>query len=434
MRHMVRALAMASLAVAIVAPVGIAQSTVPLEPATLKVWIPFGGSEAPFVQAVIDDFGAMHPELKIEVTTDVTDDQIIAGLRGGDSPDVAVSWESANVGQFCTPGGFEDLTPLLERDGVDQANFTSAPMYYTQFQGTRCALPLLADAYGLYTNDALLQAAGLTAPPKTVTELTDYAKQLTTRAADGSLEVVGFDPLSGFYQNSPSRFGTMFGAKWVDDAGKSSFSTDPAWAEALTWQKDLIDWYGYDDLVTFNAGAGDEFSASNAFQTGKVAMNIDGEWRVAFAGREAPDLAYTTAPVPVDPAKPDIYGSGYVNGTIVGIPGNAQHKEQAWALVKYLTTDDAALAKLSNGLRNIPSTLSSAGSPDLVPDEHFATFLDIFAHPASSTTPITAVGSAYQDLVRDFFSRWQAGEVTDLQAGLADLDQQIDAQLEQAGG
>ena len=28
----------------------------------------------------------------------------------------------------------------------------------------------------------------------------------------------------------------------------------------LTWQKQLVDWYGYDKLVKFNAGAGDEFS------------------------------------------------------------------------------------------------------------------------------------------------------------------------------
>ena len=405
-----------------------------LEPATLKVWIPFGSSEAPFVEAVIDDFAAAHPELTIEVTRDVTDDQIIAGLRGGESPDVAVSWESANVGQFCAPGGFEDLGPWLERDGVDMANFADATLYYTQFDGIRCALPLLADAYGLYYNRTLFEEAGLEGPPTTISELTEYAKALTKRGEDGSLEGVGFDPLFGFYQFTPSRIATMFGAEWVSEDGGSTLGSDPAWAEALTWQKELVDWYGYEDLVEFGAGAGDEFSASNAFQTGKVAMNVDGEWRVAFIGREAADLDYGTAPVPVADDRPELYGSGYINGTIVGIPGNAANKEQAWALVKYLTTDDAALAKLSNGLRNVPSTKSSAASPDLIPDEDFATFLGIFAHPLSSTTPVTAVGRAYQDLVNDFVSRWQAGNVPDLAAGLADLDLQIEDQLAQAGG
>ena len=433
MRRLLTGFAAVAAAMAIAAPV-VGQDEAPLEPATLKVAIPFGESEAPFVEAVIDDFAEMHPELTIEVTRDVTDQQIIAGLRSGDSADVAVSWELVNVGQFCAPGGFEDLGPWLERDGVDMANFAEATLYYTQFAGVRCALPLLADAYGLYYNKALFEEAGIDGPPKTITELTDAAKKLTKRNDDGSLAVVGLDPMFGFYQFTPSRLATMFGADWVDGEGNSSFSTDPAWAEALTWQKELIDFYGYDDLVTFNAGAGDEFSASNAFQDGRLAMNIDGEWRTGFIGREAPDLDYGTAPVPVADDQPDLYGSGYINGTIVGIPGNAANKEQAWALVKYLTTDDAALAKLSNGLRNVPSTKSSGQSPDLESDENFSTFVEIFAHPASSTTPVTAVGSAYKDLVNAFVSNWQAGSVPDLAAGLTDLDQQIEDQLAAAGG
>jgi multiple sugar transport system substrate-binding protein len=405
-----------------------------LEPATLKVWIPFGSAEAPAVQAVIDDFAAMHPELTIEVSTDVGDQAILDGLRTGDSPDVAVSWESSNMGLFCSPGGFEDLGPWIERDGVDLENIAEASLAYTQFDGVRCALPMLADAYGLYYNETLFEEAGLDGPPKTVSELADYAKTLTKRNDDGSLAVVGFNPLFGFYENTPSRYATMFGADWVDESGASVLGTDPAWVDALTWQKELVDWYGYDDLVAWQTGAGDEWTASNAFQTGKVAMNLDGEWRTAFIAREAPDLAYGTAPVPVADDKPELYGSGYINGTSVGIPSNAANKEQAWALIKYLTTDDAALAKLSNGLRNVPSTKSSAEHPDLVRDEHFETFLGIFAHPESSTTPVTAVGRAYEDLVNTFVTQWQAGEVSDLAAGLADLDQQIDDQLAQAGG
>ena len=121
-------------------------------------------------------------------------------------------------------------------------------------------------------------------------------------------------------------------------------------------------------------------------------MNVDGEWRTAFIGREAPDLDYVGARAGRRrPAQ--LHQSGYINGTIVGIPGNAANKEQAWALVKYMTTDDAALAKLSNGLRNVLSTKSSAASPDLVPDPKFDTFLQIFAHPESSTTPVTAGGA-----------------------------------------
>jgi multiple sugar transport system substrate-binding protein len=47
---------------------------------------------------------------------------------------------------------------------------------------------------------------------------------------------------------------------------------------------------------------------------------------------------------------------------------------------------------------------------------------------------VTAAGSAYQELFNNFVSKWQAGRVHDLEAGLADVDQQIDAQLANAEG
>ncbi len=110
-------------------------------------------------------------------------------------------------------------------------------------------------------------------------------------------------------------------------------------------------------------------------------MNVDGEWRTAFIADEAPKLNYGTAPVPVDDANPDLYGGGYTTGNIAGIPKRAEHPEQGWALLKYLATDDKAMVLLSNGLRNVPTTESSAKSPDLKPDPKFATFLKIYGEP-----------------------------------------------------
>ena len=154
----------------------------------------------------------------------------------------------------------------------------------------------------------------------------------------------GFNPLIDFYENSLPIFGHMFGARWSDSAGRSALAADPAWARLLRWQKELIDWYGYEDLVRFVADVGQEFTPANAFQMGKLAMNIDGEWRVAFLATEAPHLDFGTAPYPVDDAAPDLYGSGYINGSVIGIPTGAGYLEESWKLVRYLATDDRALA------------------------------------------------------------------------------------------
>src|SRR5439155_5661118 len=110
------------------------------------------------------------------------------------------------------------------------------------------------------------------------------------------------------------------------------------------------------------------------------------------------------------------------------------HMTQALDLVKYLTTNNHTLAVLSNGLRNVPTTRASLTTKEIKPDAHFATFLKIFANPKSSTSPITASGSAYTNAVQNFFTKWQAGKVKDLGGGLKTLDKQLDAQVKQAGG
>jgi multiple sugar transport system substrate-binding protein len=405
-----------------------------LEPAEITLWVGFTQRELKVFKDAVKMFEAKNPGVTVKVVGGINDDKIIAASRGGKAPDVAQSFSADNSGAFCSSGAWIDLAPYMERDGISEDIFPEAPRSYTEFEGTRCALPMLADAYGLYYNTDMLEKAGLDGPPETVSELVDYAEKLTVKKSDGTLEVVGFNPVMGWYSNTPANFGPMFGGKWVDDSGKSSLGSDPAWAKLLTWQKELVDFYGYDNLVKFQAGLGDEFSASNAFEKGKVAMNVDGEWRTAFIADEAPDLPYDTAPVPVDDDKPDLYGGGYTTGNIAGIPKRAEHPEHGWALLKYLTTDDEAMVFLSNGLRNVPTTASSAKSPDLKPDPKFETFVKIFEDPNTTTTPVTAAGSAYQELFNGFVNKWQAGRVDDLQAGLDDIDKQIDAQLANAEG
>jgi multiple sugar transport system substrate-binding protein len=403
--------------------------------ADLTLWTGFTDRELGVMKDVIADFEKTHPDIHVKVVGGISDDKIVAAIRGGNAPDVAHSFDAgAYTGAYCSNGAWIDLADYMKQDGLSDDVFPEVPRQYSQFEGTRCALPMLADVYGLYYNKDLLAKAGIDSPPQTVSQLMDDAKKLTERNPDGSLKVVGLDPFDGFYENVAAHWAPQWGVDWVDESGKSNLAAQPGWADMLRWQKELIDWYGYDNLVRWQASAGDEFSAQNAFERGKLAMNLDGEWRVAFVQSEHPELNFGTAPLPVDDAQPDLYGSGYTSGSIIGIPKTSGHKNEAWQLLKYLATDTGALVKMTNGIRNVPTTTDALESPDVKPDEAFNIFLDIFGNPNTRTTPITLVGSANQDLVDAFVTKYQAGKVDDLEGGLADLDQQIDAQLEAAGG
>ena len=162
--------------------------------------------------------------------------------------------------------------------------------------------------------------------------------------------------------------------------------------------------------MRFQAQPIDEFTPSQAFETGKLAMNFDGEWRVAFIHDEHPNLDYGTAPMPVDDAHPELYGSGYINGTIIGIPRGVKHQ-------------DAGV-----GAREVPDDeRPSAGRPveraaqrpddeelaELEGDHAGRALLDVpedLRQPEVGHVPILASGQAYTNSVQNFFTKWQAGK------------------------
>ena len=192
------------------------------------------------MNSVIASFHKQYPNITVTSRGAVTDDNIVAAIRGGSPPDLTMSQSSDNLGSYCRTGAWINLGPYIARDKVDLGVMPSAVRDYTQFNGIRCALPDLADAYGLYYNKALFAKAGITSPPKTFTELTADAKKLTQFNPDGSIKVAGFVPTSSFYENAAAHYAPLWNAHW-DENGQSSIATDPHWAAYLRWDKQLIE-------------------------------------------------------------------------------------------------------------------------------------------------------------------------------------------------
>ncbi len=400
----------------------------PNKPVTLTVYSGFTERELGIWNSVLKGFSAQHPNVKIKSVGSVDNNKIVASIRAGNPPDVALSFETDKTGAFCSSGGWIDLTPYIQRDKLDIGQFPKAVQNYTQFQGKRCALPDLADVYGLYYNKQMLQKAGITSPPKTFSELAADAKKLTVKGSNGSIKVAGYIPNEGFYENAAAHYAPLWNAQWTSEGDKSALATSPGWSSFLTWDKQLVDWYGINNIKRFEAGAGQEFSPQNAFETGKVAMIMDGEYRTAFLKAEHPNLDYGTAPMPVDDSQPQLYGGGYITGNTIGIPKGAKNVGAAWELLKYLATDTQAVTKLAEGLGNVPTTAQASQATNLNSDPHFQPFLKIFTDPHTATNPLVASGDADQLLFHTFIEKWEAGGVKDLQSGLQGVDKEIDAQ------
>jgi multiple sugar transport system substrate-binding protein len=396
------------------------------EKVTLTVWSNFADRELAGLGTTMAAFHKAHPNITIKNVGSQDDDKITQSIRGGTPPDVAISFTTDNIGQFCSSGSFQNLAPYLSRDKVDLSTIPKATKDYSSFKGTRCAMPLLADVDGLYYNKAMFDKAGISSPPKTISELTADAKKLTTYNADGTIKVAGFVPTPGFYENTVQALSPEFGAKWQNSAGKSSLAASPGWSEMLSWQKSLTDYYGQAKLTKFTSQAGQEYSPDNAFQAGKIAMIIDGEYRTAFIKAQAPNLDYGTAPFPVTDSHPELYGTAYTTGTIVGIPKGAKNAGAAWELIKYLTTDTKPLVSLANLLGNVPTSTVALTSPDLKLPKQFSTFLGLFAGGKLQSNPASSNGGAYIKIVEDFNLKYVTGRSSDLTSGLKSVDQQID--------
>jgi multiple sugar transport system substrate-binding protein len=416
------------------APQTISTPTGSPTPVTITIWGAWTGRELRQFNKIFDGFTRKYPWITVKSVGGVSDDKIIAAINSGSPPDVALSFTPDNVGQFCASGAWQDLRPYMERTRFDLSQIPKPALAFTSFGGSQCALPFLTDTYGLYYNTKMFKEADISQPPRTLSELVEDAKKLTIFSPDGSIKRAGFVPWFGYYEFSPLNLSIMFDAHWYNQNGtRSAIASDPAWKEMFRWQKAFVDFYGADRLRRFVAGAGNEFSTANDFYTGRVAMLLDGEWRTAFIADEKPDLPYATAPFPVPDDRADAYGMGPMYGTIIGMPRGSPHPAEAWLLLQYMATDTDTLVYMANNVRNVPTTFASLSSPNLQVTPQFKTFLDIFKNPLSHYKPPTPIGSADQDILSTFAEKWQAGEISNLDAGLAQVASQIDNQLSQAG-
>ncbi|MCO4694046.1 ABC transporter substrate-binding protein [Streptomyces sp. RO-S4] len=403
---------------------------------TLTFWHGWSApAEVKAVQDVVDRFEKAHPDITVKIVGNINDDKLNQALRAGGSngPDVVSSFTTSNVGKFCSSGAFADLKPFVEKSKLDLGKIIPKPMLdYTQFEGTRCALPLLGDAYGLYYNKDAFAKAGITEPPKTWSEFARVAKKLTKAEGDG-YEQLGFMPNYHGYETVVDHYMSQWDHAYFDADGKSNIADDPAFAEMFTYQKKLVDDLGgFAKLERYRSTFGDEWGAEHPFHTGRVAMQLDGEWRLGMARDAGVDFEIGTAPMPVADDEVDEYGKGFLSGTIMGIAPQSEKQNAAWELVRYMTTDTEAVVSFANAIHNVPSTFAALKSPGLKTDPAFTTFLDIAQHPESNTPPASVNGSTYQTTLQDFGYQYESGKVKDLEAGLEKTAAQIDRDIEQA--
>jgi len=299
--------------------------------------------------------------------------RFLVSVAGGEPPDV-MWFGRAFMHEWAARGAFEPLDEYIERDlesarrgeGSDLGlgDIPSADRFYpacwqaAMYGGKSYGIPIDTDVRLLFYNEDLLIAAGYrrtgpdgrvrARPPRTWDELREYTARLTRRDQDGQLRVVGFPPSYG--QGLLCTWAWLNGGRFISADGTRCTLNEPAVVDAMRFAKELYDLQGgYDEVRRFQAGFQHGETALDPFIQGKMAMKFDGIWALFRLASHAPDMNFGVAPFAMPRERMDELAAGgkepmltWSGGWAYTIPYNARHKEGAWALIRFLSSDRAS--------------------------------------------------------------------------------------------
>jgi len=403
---------------------------------TMYYPVAVGGPVTKIIDDMVQGFQKENPDIKVEAVyagnyTD-TMTKAMTAMKGGQPPQLSVLF-STDLFTLMDEQAIVPIDELAGADGKEWLNsFYPAFMENGQVGGKTWSVPFQRSTIVLYYNKDAFKEAGITRPPRTLSEFDADAVKLTKPDGD-SFSQLGFMPNFHGYESTTTHLVAQWSPTYFDADGKSTVDSDPAFPAMFTWQKHLVDTLGgYDKLEKHRSTFGDELGSKNPFMTGQVAMAIDGEWRAGMVDDAGVQFDYGVAPFPVPDGQVDTYGKGYLSGTIIGIASTSKKQNAAWELVKYLTTDTRAVVSFANAIHNIPSTNKALESSDLDRSQAVDAFIKIAQNPNSTTTPASPNGGAYQLTLQDVGYAYESGKETDLQGSLDRAAKQIDTDIDRA--
>ncbi len=339
---------------------------------TIKFSYLWTGQEAAALQKVIADFNRSQDKIVVKGVSNPDQQAQLAGMTSANGAyDISDSFGS-NTGAWASKGILEPLDGYISKDHYDLSDFVPAGMDQVKYQNKVYAMPIALHTFLLLYNKTLFAQAGISGPPKTMSELaTDIGK--LTKTKSGALTQLGFGSSSGVGTDYTTLAMAM-GGHWYQ-SGKPT-PDDPANVQALSFYVDNVTKkYGVGQVQKFASGFGDYQSPQNPFFQGKLAMVVDGEWQSAFIKDFAPKLDWGVAPIPYPDGRPELAGTSQVTSSILYIPRHAPNKEQAWEFMKYLESSKA-MAAFTQALTNLPARTSLLSSPSYQQFPNFSAWLD----------------------------------------------------------
>jgi multiple sugar transport system substrate-binding protein len=322
------------------------------EEVTLRLDDWSSGDRVEYMTQVLDAFHAEYPCISVVAEPNIADDantRRLTMIGSGTAPDLIATGESW-IPLYAEAGGFLDLTPYIEGDeGFDPAEVFYEGVFNQGFyQGTPYAIAKDYSVNSFYVNTALFEEAGIPIPEEgwTYDDMLDIALQLTLDANGNNAASPDFDPenivqygtdiiVEGWWRGFQSYL-YSWGAHTISPDGTTTqgYLNSPEAVEAWEWYRDLV--HVHHVAASETEVMATEGQRTQMFQDGKTAMGITfhGPWWQDVLN-ETPNLEWSVVPIPSGPAghHSAVMWMGW------GINQNTEHPEEAWLLLKWLTTE-----------------------------------------------------------------------------------------------
>lgn len=390
-------------------------------PVTITWWSWSHDAELENVKKYVAQFEKANPDIKVNLVyvnwTDIPKKLPIA-VAGGSAPDVA------NVDPYwaydlADAGVYYDLTELVQRDlkadpAYDIADiFPGALQMFQTMAGRQFGWPDNLDIQGFFYNTDLYDAAGLVSPNDQPwnwqTMLEDAIKLTRDTNNDNKPEQYGFSEwYFDWYQLVLAN-----GSQIITSELKNALHSSAA-RQAMEY------WYRFNQAKVIAPYVTGQPNPAQMFNQGKVGIQPCGYYLSLTLNKLERPIGYDVTNHPLSPIgkrAATAGGGGYI------IPKTSKHVEEAWRLIKFLTSKET-LAQVLQQPGAMPLRRSQVGMAfsATFPPKHKAVFGQILGYTVSS--PQVPHWSTVREKIIGDMGKYFSGQVSMDQA-LDQLDKDL---------
>jgi len=306
---------------------------------------------------LIPKFEAQNPNISVKFNRyEDYSSKLIILFAAGEAPDVMRDNMTQGLGLHIVKNMLMPLDDFIKGpNGVDMSDYIDVPFKTFWWTDHIYFLPTDINNYNVLSyNKDLFNNAGIEYPDYswTLQNLENAAKKLTGEGKYGFLWEL---PFTMFYSTLYQMGGNAWDPKDIDKCILNS-------PEAVNAIKLIQKWI-FDDKIVPMVGSGQiRNTAIQMFTSGRLGMFTHGGWLVPDIKRDAPTLNFGTTLFPR--GNPDRNPGGMASGCCYVMNKNTKHPQEAWNLLKFLTSTEGILDYWSCTWVATPARYSVLDSPE----------------------------------------------------------------------